>query len=56
MRPDFRDYYDMQTAQENCRLIYVAITRAKYQCIVYKSVEGTDLNPYLEALEDQERL
>lgn len=40
-----------QTAQENRRLIYVAITRAKYHCYIYQyKSKAHALTPFFEAL------
>jgi exodeoxyribonuclease V beta subunit len=43
-------YFETQTEQENSRLIYVAITRAKYQCFIYKNDKETALSPYINSL------
>jgi exodeoxyribonuclease V beta subunit len=47
----------LQLNQENRRLIYVAITRAKYKCYVFsntssKQSEGSSLSPMIKAIED----
>lgn len=34
---DFIDKYELQTEQENRRLLYVALTRAVYKCFIYHS-------------------
>ena len=48
----------LQLNQENRRLIYVAITRAKYKCYVFsntssKQSEGSSLSPIVKAIGDE---
>lgn len=54
--PTYVGYYEKQSLQENSRLIYVAITRAKYQCFIYKNTEVSALSPYIKALENKNGL
>ncbi len=46
----------LQLEQENRRLIYVAITRAKYKCFIYNSLSGkkknSSLKPFIEAIKN----
>ncbi len=45
--------FNQQEAQENSRLIYVAITRAVYKCFIYKSnAKETRLAYFIDALKD----
>lgn len=50
--------YDQQVEQENRRLIYVAITRAKYKCYLYTvtKVKDSALKTFLKALTPNELL
>jgi exodeoxyribonuclease V beta subunit len=50
INPSHAAYFETQAKQENSRLIYVAITRAKYQCFIYKSDSESALSPYITAL------
>lgn len=52
------DLYKVQTEEENKRLIYVAMTRARYACtlLVTESVKGSCIQAYLNALQARGRL
>jgi exodeoxyribonuclease V beta subunit len=52
------DLYKVQTEEENKRLIYVAMTRARYACtlVVIEGVKGSCIQAYLNALQARGRL
>lgn len=51
------DLYIQQNTQENRRLLYVTLTRAEYNCFVFKQ-SGTDsaLTPFMEALHTNQKI
>ena len=56
--PTCVDLYKVQTEEENKRLIYVAMTRARYACtlVVIQGVKDGCIQAYLNALEARGRL
>jgi exodeoxyribonuclease V beta subunit len=55
---DHEDRWKEQTEQENRRLLYVAVTRAKYACFLFKKKENktaTTLSPFYKALLDKDK-
>ncbi len=55
---DYEDRWKEQTEQENRRLLYVAVTRAKYACFLFKKKETkktTCLSPFYNALLDKDK-
>jgi len=57
MTDDEKAIWGLQNEQENRRLIYVAITRAKYNCFIFKKEElenkPTSLSPFFVKLAEQ---
>lgn len=55
---DDEDAWRVQTEQENRRLLYVAITRAKYNCFIFKGPGrgGSSLAPFYDVLKDHTEL
>ncbi|TAF44204.1 MAG: hypothetical protein EAZ51_09095 [Sphingobacteriales bacterium] len=53
LNADEKIIFDQQEAQENSRLIYVAITRAVYKCFIYKSnAKDSPLTYFVDALKE----
>ncbi|SFF95744.1 DNA helicase/exodeoxyribonuclease V, beta subunit [Salegentibacter agarivorans] len=51
-----KDFFVRQNTQENRRLLYVTLTRAEYNCFLFRE-SGADsaLKPFVEALENNEQ-
>ncbi len=48
---DYQELWQEQLEQENRRLIYVALTRAKYATFIFKNKYTSSLTPFSDALE-----
>ncbi len=51
---EYQSLWTEQLEQENRRLIYVALTRAKYASFVFKNKSNSSLSPFFEALKIQQ--